>query len=378
MVYVEGIVNENPSDRKLARLLRGALLLLAMVVLPNSAPAQGVAAAQPLLPPAFAGQPREGTAVTGSAPELADRAHAGVLKEDGLLEASTAHYAGMGPVGWTVTVLRFGDATGAYSAFTFYRDPAMQPVSVGDNAAADATTFLVRSSATLAIVHAAGLAGGANQDATHLQTVMAAFVQGLPKLRGPEGSPPSLPGLMPADGLEANTLHYAVGPASYNGPVPVQAVDFTRDAEAAAARYRLRSGQSAVLTLIMLPTPQIAGATVRALQALPDATVRVGVRRTGPLVGVVSGSGISAAEAAGLLGEIHYVSDITLDQPQGYTSEVAKAAKLLLGIAYLTGFLALAAIVIAIFLGGGRLLLRRMQGKPDSSLNDDEFITLKL
>ena len=67
-----------------------------------------------------------------------------------------------------------------------------------------------------------------------------------------------------------------------------------------------------------------------------------------------------------------------MDQPQGYTSEVAKAAKLLLGIGYLTVFLAIAALVIAVFFGAGRVLVRKLRGKPASSVSDDEFITLKL
>lgn len=335
---------------------------------------------QPLLPPDFAGTPREGNIVIQPTPSDADAAHTAVLKEDGLVESTTAHYAGSGPGGWTLEVMRFRDATGAYGAFTFYRDPAMQPKTVGDNAAASAGVFLVQSSASLVIARATGLGltGNAAHPGIDLGTAMQALVQGLPKLGGPEAVIPALPGLMPAEGLEKQTLHYTIGPAGYNGPLPVSAIDFGRDAEAAIARYHLHSGTTGTLTLIMLPTPQIAGATLRTIAALPDASLHVATRRTGPLVGIVSGAGVSQADAGRLLGQIRYVSDLTLDQPQGYTSEVAKAAKLLVGIAWLTAILALAALVIAVFLGAGRVLLRRLQGRPDSSLNDDEFISLKL
>ena len=333
---------------------------------------------KPLLPPAFAGQPRAGNIVTQPTAADVDPAHAGALKEDGFVQASSAHYAGTGPTGWGVQVMRFGDATGAYSAFTFYRDPAMQPEAVGDDAAASPDLFLVRSNATLVRVRAAGLRSGGAQDATRLRTAMLALVQGLPRVQGPEAIAPSLPGLMPADGLQKQTLHYAIGPASYSGPLPVAAIDFSRDAEAATARYRLHSGASATLTLLMLPTPQIAGSSLREIEALPDAPLHIAARRYGPLVGVVSGAGASQADAQQLLSQIHYRTDLTLDQPQGYVSEVAKAAKLLLGIAYLTAILAIAAVVIAVFLGAGRVAVRRMRGKPDSSLNDEEFITLKL
>ncbi len=335
---------------------------------------------RPLLPPAFAGEPRVGDIVSIADPNAADTAHAAVLKEDGLQQSSTAHYGGTGAVGWTVQALRFGDATGAYSAWTFYRDPAMEPVSVGENAAASASLFLMRSRATLVLARASGLAGApaADQDARKLKFAMQGLLEGLPALQGPDAVAPSLPGLLPDDGLQANSIHYAIGPASYNGPLPLAAIDFGRSAEVATARYRFHSGSTGVLTLEMLPTPQIAGTALRAMQALPDSALHAGTLRTGPLVAIVSGAGVTEADANRLLNQIHYVADVTLDQPQGYTSEVAKAAKLLLGIAYLTAILAVAALLLALFLGGGRVLVRRLQGKPDSSLHDEEFISLKL
>ncbi len=330
----------------------------------DTAPARKI----PLLPSVFAGEPLAGDLLSSTDPSAADPAHAAVLKEDGFQQSTVGRYAG-----WTVQSLRFGDATGAYSAFTSYRTGSMVSEEVGDNAAADEGTFLARSAATLVIVH-----GSASEDARKLKASMVGLLGGLPLLQGPDAVAPALPGLMPSDGLDAASLRYALGPAGYNGPLPVTVLAFDRSAEVATARYRLHGGETATLTLEMLPTPQIAGAAQRAVQALPDATLHVDTLRTGPLLGILSGPGISQADAHRLLNRIHYVADLTLDQPQGYTSEVAKAAKLLLGIAYLTGILAAAAILLALFLGGGRVLLRRMQGKPDSSLNDDDFISLKL
>ncbi len=335
--------------------------------------------ATPLLPSSFAGQPREGDIVTMSTPAQVDAAHAGVLKEDGFVTAAAARYQGIGLTSWTVQVIRFGDLTGALSAFTAYRDPAMQAPAVGDNAAANPALFLVRNGTTLTVVRAPELGGGdGKQDARQLLSSVKALIAGLPPIGGPAAIPPVLPGLLPAEGLEKQTMRYAIGPQGYSGPLPVAAIDFKRDGEAAVAQYRLRGGGTAILTLIMLPTPQIAGAALRTTTALPDATLHVAARRSGPLVGVVSGAGVSQQDAEGLLSKVHYVSDLTLNQPQGYISEVAKTAKLLLGIAYLIAILGIAAFTIAIFLGGGRLLLRRLRGKPDSVMNDDDFISLKL
>ena len=59
-------------------------------------------------------------------------------------------------------------------------------------------------------------------------------------------------------------------------------------------------------------------------------------------------------------------------------SEVAKTAKLLMGIASLTIILGLAAVLLGFFLGGGRAMYRVMRGKPASSAMEEEFIALDL
>lgn len=335
--------------------------------------------AKPLLPPDFAGLPREGDIVTLSTPAQVDAAHAGILKEDGFVTAATARYQGTDLTSWTIQTMRFGDSTGALSAFTAYRNPAMQAQAIGDDAAANAAIFLVRSGATLTVVRAPEPGrGDGKQDARQLLNSIRALIAELPLVGGPAAIPPVLPGLLPTEGLEKQTMRYAIGPQGYSGPLPAAVIDFNRDGEAAVAQYRLRGGGTAVLTLIMLPTPQIAGASLRTATALPDAALHVAARRNGPLVGIVSGAGVSQKDAERLLSGVHYVSDLTLDQPQGYISEVEKTAKLLLGIAYLIAILGIAAFTIAVFLGGGRLLVRRLRGKPDSVMNDDDFISLKL
>ncbi len=326
----------------------------------------------PILPPVFAGLPREGSITVAPMPPETDAPHAAIFKEDGLIETSSVRYGGA--PGWGVSVLRFGDATGAYAAWTSFREPAMRAEAAGDHAAADPGLFLAQRSNALVLVHG----GGASGDATRLGPAVQALLASLPVAGGPDAVLPSLPGLMPAEGLDKGTLRYAIGAAGYRGPLPAQAIDWSRDAEAATAEYRLGGGASATLTLLMLPTPQIAGASVHAITGLADASLHVATRRTGPLVGVVSGAGVSQASAERLLGQIHYVSDLTLNQPQGYVSEVAKTAKLLLGIGYMVGILAVAALFLGLFLGGGRVLVRRLRGKPASSMHDEDFISLKL
>ena len=60
------------------------------------------------------------------------------------------------------------------------------------------------------------------------------------------------------------------------------------------------------------------------------------------------------------------------------SNEVKKAAKMLVGIAYLTAILGAAALLLGTFLGGGRALWRIMRGKPASAVYEEDFISLNL
>jgi hypothetical protein len=328
------------------------------------------------------------TVESGAAAAAGDAAHAAMLREDGLIDTSEAVYiaardAGKGgPVtGFKAHAYRFGDATGAYAAFTAYRQPGMRHEDVGAEGAAQGKEVLFWVGATL-------VDATLDQPGPGALTALRALAGAIPKPHGPEGTPPPLPGYLPKTGLVQETVHYAIGPAGYTtagGVLPESVVAFSRDAEIAVAQYTVHGGAGR-LTLIEYPTPQIAADRQRAIEALvksggvPPLTVGdpgVVAERVGPLVVLTSG-GLSPAEAHTLISGVHYDATVTMDRPEGYVSEIAKTAKMLLGIAYLTGILAVAAVLLAIFLGSGRVLIRKMRGKPISSMNDDDFISLKL
>ena len=100
------------------------------------------------------------------------------------------------------------------------------------------------------------------------------------------------------------------------------------------------------------------------------------VRRSGPLVVVVSGDAIPD-DSHRLLESVHYEANLVALQ-QAEESEVEKTGKLLVGIAVLCIIGAVAAILLGGFLGGGRALYRIARGKPASSVFDEEFIRLNL
>jgi hypothetical protein len=111
-----------------------------------------------------------------------------------------------------------------------------------------------------------------------------------------------------------------------------------------------------------------------ALQSSPGT---LAVKRSGPLVAVTSGD-MSSEEAQHLLDHVKYQADVTWNRPDNSANEVKNAAKMLLGIAYLTAIVVACAFLLAIFLGGGRAAWRVMQGKPASTVYEADFISLNL
>jgi hypothetical protein len=100
------------------------------------------------------------------------------------------------------------------------------------------------------------------------------------------------------------------------------------------------------------------------------------VRRSGPLVVLVSGDAIPD-ESHKLLESVHFQEEL-VSIPQPTESEVNKTGRLLLGIAELVIVGSCAAILLGLFLGGGRAMYRIARGKPASSVYEAEFIRLDL
>ena len=356
------------------RLLRTIVLSAGMA----SACAMAIAAPPaPLLPAHFARWAETAAPQTGTTPETADAANADVLREYGLQDFAAATYAS-GKQTLTLHAFRFADATGAYGAFTFYRQPQMKTVNLGKGGAEDGGHFLLWTGAT---VIDATFGAGAKPDGSALQTLAAALRQPA----GSEGVPPSLPHYLPPNALEPGSVHYSTGPVAYTrggGVLPANVVRFDQDAEALTAQYDAHGGKG-TLTLLMYPTPQMAGGRVQAVDALlkngsiPGNAASLQERRSGPLLAITSGD-FTQEEAQHLLDQVKFAGYVTVDRPQGYISEAAKTAKLLVGIATLTVVLGGAAILLGLFFGGGRAMIRVLRGKPPSSLSDEQFITLHL
>jgi len=339
-----------------------------------------------LLPDAFDGWVTAEPSKVVTDASQADPANAAALEEYGFNAAVLANYKREGDT-VSLRALRFGDVSGAYGAYSYYRQNAWVKADIGMGAASDHDNVIFWQGTTLvqAAFSRVGpmTAGELREIARHLSA--------------PTGNSALIPPILaslPKASLEGQTTHYALGPASYagsGGVLPPSLVNFDKGAEVVTATYSLSSGP-ATLTVIDYPTPQIAEAQEKAIDAYLKAggkaqppwskpltesdVASLEVRHSGPLVAVVSGDAIPD-ESHRLLESVHYDADMTAI-PEPVPSDIEKTGEILMSIAVITLIGAGAAILLGGFLGGGRALFRIAHGKPASSVFDEEFIHLDL
>ena len=358
-----------------------------------SEPKQGAAtitlppAPKSLLPGDFAGWVSDAGPQALHDAAAADAANAAALKEYSFVAGATAVYKRSGE-SLTLRALRFQDASGAFGAFSFYRQNNWPKEEIGSGASSFHNRVVFWKGTTLI-------------DATfsHIGPMSASelreLAQQIPSVGGSRATLPPILANLPTAKLDNQTTHYALGAASYagsGGVLPAELIGFDRDAEAVTASYKLPSGP-ATLTIIDYPTPQMAEAMeprIRAYikvgsqaqpawtQALKDSDLAsLEVRRSGPLVILVSGDAIPD-ESHKLLATVYFAADFTSLPRVGGDTEVKKTAKLLMGIAALVIIGGSAALLLGFFLGGGRALYRIARGRPASSVYDVEFIRIDL
>ena len=292
-----------------------------------------------------------------------------VLTEDGLRRFAKSDY-GAGSAGAaraTIAVFSFHDASGAISAYDYFRREGMRTEKLADAAASSPDEELLRSGINVVVITHSKLG---REETT---AVVGDLIDHLPKPHGTTGIAPLLPTLLPVKGLIADSEKYALGPAGYaamNGVLSADSVGFDKSAETVTAKYR----SGGTLTLALYPTPEIAGAHTRAAQA---ALAQGTVRREGPLVVIATGAwptGVAQKTVDG----VHLNVDASFDRPMPleFHAEIKKTYTLLQSIAMFCVVGALAALVLGLFFGGGRALIRVMQGKPAAS--EPEFLHIDL
>jgi hypothetical protein len=388
--------------RSIAIVLGSAAIVYCSMLPAQSAPAQATPAQsqkptvtaiqlppvpKALLPEAFNGWVQTGAPKLTRDPAEADPANAAALKEYNFSYAEIATYKRDVNETLTLRALRFEDTSGAYGAYSFYRPNGWQKQDIGAGAASSKNRVLFWKGDT---VVDANFSQVGPMTAGELREV----ADKLPSPTGNRGVPPPILSFLPQGNLEHQTTHYAEGPAGYvggGGVLPPGLAEFDKGAETVTSDYSLTSGP-ATLTILEYPTPQIAMAQEQAIRnyiqagskaqpawtkALTDSDqASLEVRRSGVLVALVSGDAIPD-ESHRLLEMVHYEADLT-KVPMPVESEVARTGKLLLGIASIVIVGSLTAILLGVFLGGGRAIWRVAHGKPASAVYDAEFIHLDL
>jgi hypothetical protein len=362
---------------------RCAAVLLASLV--------GTAAAQksvaitepeaPLLPASF-GEWKITELMVPRVPDFSlANANKAALEEDGPQRSQVADYARGGRT-LHIEAIEFGDRTGAFSAFTLIERPGMKVgKELGASDAVGNGVVLFTAGATVVLVNFDLLQKG---DASGADVVsLKPLAEGLPKITGNKGVAPLLPSLAPEKGLVAGSVRYALGPASYQaegGVLPAHSLGWEKSAEAVTAQYSDRRG-SETLTLLLYPTPMIAGSFTKSIRdglaGMGPGFATARVRREGELVALATGS-FSGDDAQRLVDGAHMRQEVSFDkdvQPVFHT-EVQKTASLLMSIAILSGVLMGAAVLLGLFLGVGRAWIRTLRGKPAAV--EVEFLSLHL
>ena len=325
-----------------------------------------------ILPSNFNGWKLNHASVRNSSnPAVADPADSAVLKEYGFADFETGTYI-RNDRKMQIKAARFADTSGAFGAFTFYRQPQMQLEKIGDRAASNNSRVLFYKGNILADVALERVTAMSAADLRSLAEL-------LPAPKGPASACPPCQGSLPKESLIASTERYIVGPVALERlgiPIPANLVDFSRGAEIEFGKYRGSAGEGS-LTVIEYPTPQIAGDRLRAMQAATLAGGPYVFKRSGPLLALVNGK-IPEAEAKSILASVNYDADVTPLQstkpPPREDRGGFFVAVILLVVAVLV-----VALVLSLVFGGFRLIAQRFfPNRVFDRRNDAEIIRLNL
>jgi hypothetical protein len=356
-----------------------------LISLAGFAVANEAASSPSILPRQFGGWQISGPSRTSSDPAIADPVNAAVLKEYGFTSFESDTYTRDDGRKLTLRAARFGDASGAYGAYTYYKTPAMLIEKIGDGAASmNERVLFYRGNILVDAVFQKLSAMSAAE--------LRELAQGLPLPAGNTRNLPGLPAYLPPQSYVKNTAKYVVGRAALqnlDAPVPAELVDFNAGAEVVLGNYN-SSGGEATLMLISYPTPQIAADHLRRIEAArpqssgnsapPTNSILqspIFDKRTGPIVVVVAGP-LSQAEAKSLLASVNYDANVTWNENTYFTKR-DNLANLLVNVIILCFIIIGFALVAGVAFGGIRILARRLF--PDRILNraeSREFISLHL
>ncbi len=341
-----------------------------------------VAAEAAILPKEFGGWQLQGTAQTSADVAVADPANPVVLKEYGFTDFAAGAYNREDGRKLTLRAARFADASGAYGAFTYYKQPEMLNEKIGDQASSLNNRVLFYRGNVLVEAVFDKLSV---MSAAELRELASA----IPLPPGGARNLPSLPTYLPKQDYVKNTAKYIMGPVTLDkigAPLPAPFIDFAAGAEVVEGTYHGTGGEG-TLILISYPTPQIAAEHLKRIEAAHQpnaqgaggpAVVDMGVfaqKRSGPIVAVAAGP-LSESEANALLASVHYDADVTWNE-NTFFDKKNNVANLLWNVVVLCGVLMGITLAAGVAFGGVRVALQRLLPKRSRSAGDD-FIALHI
>ncbi|HUM05383.1 MAG TPA: DUF6599 family protein [Terriglobales bacterium] len=340
----------------------------------------------PVLPTQFAGWQVKESVSKSVDPAVADSANAPVLAEYGFQRLETATYTRDDGRILAIKAAVFGDASGAYGAFTYYKTPVMLNEKIGGQASSLNNRVLFYQNNVLVDAVFDKLTVMSAAELRELAGLLPAPASNARNL-------PPLPTYLPKQSYQKNTAKYILGPVTLDrvgSPLPSSMVDFKSGAEVVIGKYSANAGDATVM-LISYPTPQMAGEKLKQIEAAhqPSPQPQAGTspalldihpffdKRTGPIIVVAAGP-LSASEAKSLLASVSYEADVTWNE-NTYFSKKDNVANLLFNAVLLCCIVVGLALVAGLAFGGFRLLIKRIF--PDRFFDrpeDLEIITLHL
>ena len=365
--------------------IRFLSFVLTVLVALSAFPGTSLAASKPeahasILPREFGGWQLQGSAETSTDPAVADAANPAVVKEYGFTDFSSGTYTREDGRKLTVRAARFSDASGAYGAFTYYKQAEMLNEKIGDQASSLNNRVLFYRGNVLvdAVFDKLSVMSAAE---------LRELASDIPLPQGGARNLPSLPTYLPKQDYVKNTAKYIMGPVTLDkigSPLAAQLIDFNSGAEVVEGTYRGSSGE-ATLVLISYPTPQIAAEHVKRIEAAhaPNAAQGGGVvevgsfaqKRSGPIVAVAAGP-ITDSEANSLLASVHYDADVTWNE-NTFFDKKNNVANLLWNVVILCGVLMGITLAAGLAFGGVRVALQRLLPQRNRT-SEDDFIALHI
>lgn len=275
------------------------------------------------------------------------------------------------------------DATGAYSAFTLARSGlpnCAEAAKIGHDCALGNGEVLFWQGETFVRITAEGTSPIRLPE-------LQPLVDALPKPHGPKSVLPVLPNRLPREGLVLDSIRYGVGPETFAAALrglPEEIAtnaDYSKSPEIVVARYRGKKSGTGMLAILFYPTNQIAAERMRFLEKTLKSHDDMAVRRVATTV-AIAGGGFTKEQAKALVERVTSHEDFSFNNASGYQPKhqetLQESASVLVQVMVFVVVMTLAALVLGVFFGGARALLRKAQGKPLSSLDDLEFIKLEI